>query len=494
MINLKKPIVWTIAGSDSSGGAGIQADTLTIHDLGGHACSLVTAVTAQNSIKLHGVGALSAADIADQWLALIKDMPPAAIKIGMLANEEQLVFIAQQLANLRGQGCGVPVVWDPVLSASVGGVLSPFGAQQLAYLAPYTDVVTPNISELSALTNIAIRCDQDIDCAVAVLFELGCKAVLVKGGHRHWAVEVEDRLYTHQEHWRLTTDRIDTVHGHGTGCCLSSALATALAMGFDEADATCVAKAYVYQGLKQATGVGQGSGPIAHLGWPTRRGDFPVTSNVARPIKSTMEGFPSLEKSNIGLYPVVDSVDWIARLLALGVTTLQLRIKQPMSVDVEQQIVDAIGLGRRYQAQVFINDHWEAAIRHGAYGIHLGQDDLAEANLQRIQEAGLRLGISTHGYVELLRILPLKPSYIALGHIFPTTTKDMPSKPQGLDKLALYQQLVGDIPTVAIGGINQQRVPSVKAKGVNGIAMVTAITEASDPVATTRGLLEMLNG
>ena len=119
---------------------------------------------------------------------------------------------------------------------------------------------------------------------------------------------------------------------------MSSALATALAMGFDEADATCVAKAYVYQGLKQATGVGQGSGPIAHLGWPTKRDDFPVTSNVARPIRSSMEGFPLLEKSNIGLYPVVDLVDWIARLLAIGVTTLQLRIKRPMSVDEEQQI------------------------------------------------------------------------------------------------------------------------------------------------------------
>lgn len=133
----------------------------------------------------------------------------------------------------------------------------------------------------------------------------------------------------------------------------------------------------------------------------------------------------------LGLYPVVDSVDWIARLLDWGVSTLQLRIKDPQATDLEQQIQQAIELGRRYQARLFINDYWQLAIKHGAYGVHLGQEDIQTADLDALRQAGLRLGISTHDAAELAEALALKPSYVALGHIFPTQTKEMPSQPQG---------------------------------------------------------------
>ena len=148
----------------------------------------------------------------------------------------------------------------------------------------------------------------------------------------------------------------------------------------------------------------------------------------------------------------------------------------------------------RYRAQVFINDHWQEAIKYGAYGVHLGQEDLAQADLAKIQQAGIRLGVSTHGYAEILRVLPLSPSYIALGHIYPTKTKDMPSQPQGIEKLGLYQKLIAHIPTVAIGGINQDRLASVQQQGVSGIAMVTAITESPNPEMVVRELMEAIDG
>lgn len=494
MISLKKPIIWAVAGSDCSGGAGIQGDCLTIQGLGGHACTLITAVTAQNSVKLKHVGALSAADLAEQWSALQSDMAPDAIKIGMLANEEQLVFIAQQIAKMRLLNRCLHVVWDPVLSASVGGLLSPFGAQQLAYLAPYVDVITPNIEELQRLTNIPIRCDQDIDSAVACLFEMGCKGVLVKGGHRHWANEIEDRLYTKRHFYRFSSTRIDTQHGHGTGCCLSSAMAVALAKGFPTEDAVCIAKAYVFQGLRAAYHVGQGSGPIAHLGWPSEVQDFPMVTNVVQPLPAVNAGFAPLVDPDIGLYPVVDSEQWVRRLLQCGVKTVQLRIKHQMNADIEAMIERVVLLGEQFRAQVFINDHWQEAIKYGAYGVHLGQEDLAQADLAKIQQAGIRLGVSTHGYAEILRVLPLSPSYIALGHIFPTKTKDMPSQPQGIEKLGLYQKLIAHIPTVAIGGINQDRLASVQQQGVSGIAMVTAITESPNPEMVVRELMEVIDG
>ncbi|MGR5246620.1 thiamine phosphate synthase [Vibrio sp. PNB23_22_6] len=215
--------------------------------------------------------------------------------------------------------------------------------------------------------------------------------------------------------------------------------------------------------------------------------------------------FPTLTKQSLGLYPVVDDVAWIERLLPLGINTIQLRIKNPQQVDLEQQIIRAIELGRQYQAQVFINDYWQLAIKHGAYGVHLGQEDIEESNLAQLTKAGIRLGLSTHGYYELLRIVQIHPSYIALGHIFPTTTKQMPSKPQGLVLLARYQKLIDSIPytnteptfrpskdkavsvdelgfpTVAIGGIDQFNADQVWQTGVSSLAVVRAITLAESP-------------
>ena len=191
---------------------------------------------------------------------------------------------------------------------------------------------------------------------------------------------------------------------------------------------------------------------------------------------------------------MVDSVDWIARLLEWGVKTLQLRIKDPQAADLEQQIMQAIELGRRYQARLFINDYWQLAIKHGAYGVHLGQEDIQIADLDALRNAGLRLGISTHDPVELAEALTIRPSYVALGHIFPTQTKDMPSQPQGLARLRECVLQSGDCPTVAIGGISEERVPQVLATGVGSVALVSAITKAADPKAATERLLRMIEG
>lgn len=193
----------------------------------------------------------------------------------------------------------------------------------------------------------------------------------------------------------------------------------------------------------------------------------------------------------LGLYPVVDSVEWIARLLEAGVRTIQLRIKDQQDEAVEPTIVEAIALGKRYQARLFINDYWRLAIKHHAYGVHLGQEDLDVANLNAIREAGLRLGVSTHDDAELDRALAIRPSYIALGHIFPTQTKAMPSEPQGLSELQRHIARLKGVSTVAIGGISIARAPEVLATGVGSIAVVSAITQAPDWRAATQKLLTL---
>ena len=182
----------------------------------------------------------------------------------------------------------------------------------------------------------------------------------------------------------------------------------------------------------------------------------------------------------LGLYPVVDSVQWIERLLDAGVRTLQLRIKDRRDEEVEADVVAAIALGRRYNARLFINDYWRLAIKHQAYGVHLGQEDLQATDLNAIRAAGLRLGVSTHDDMEIDVALAARPSYIALGHVFPTQTKQMPSAPQGLEQLARHVERLADYPTVAIGGISLARAPAVIATGVGSIAVVSAITQAAD--------------
>ncbi|KHS73470.1 thiamine phosphate synthase [Pectobacterium brasiliense] len=203
----------------------------------------------------------------------------------------------------------------------------------------------------------------------------------------------------------------------------------------------------------------------------------------------------ALTPQRLGLYPVVDSVEWIERLLGVGVKTIQLRIKDRSDEQAEAEVIQAIALGRRYQAQLFINDYWRLAVKHQAYGVHLGQEDLDTTDLAAIKQAGLRLGVSTHDDRELARAVAINPSYIALGHIFPTQTKDMPSAPQGLAELTRHiTDLQGRFPTVAIGGISIDKVPAVLKTGVGSIAVVSAITQAPDWRQATAMLLRMIEG
>lgn len=256
-----------------------------------------------------------------------------------------------------------------------------------------------------------------------------------------------------------------------------------LALDFPLEDALCIARAALSQG--QA---------VSRETWPTQLACFPQVGSTLQ--VSCSDAFPAIVKDKFTLYPVVDTVEWIEFLLKLGVKTLQLRIKDPHQVDLEEQIIRAIALGREHDAQLFINDYWQLAIKHQAYGVHLGQEDLTCANLPQLLAAGVRLGLSTHGYVELLRAAQIQPSYIALGHIFPTTTKQMPSKPQGLVRLSAYQRMADQlayhdelgVPTVAIGGIDGSNICDVLACGVNAAAVVRAITQANDPVNAVQDL------
>jgi thiamine-phosphate pyrophosphorylase len=188
-------------------------------------------------------------------------------------------------------------------------------------------------------------------------------------------------------------------------------------------------------------------------------------------------------------YPVVDSVAWVARLALLGVGTIQLRAKNLNDAEALQIVSDALEVIKGTDAKLVVNDYWRAAIVAGAQHLHLGQEDLADADLGAIREAKLTLGISTHDDEELATALRAKPDYIALGPIFPTTLKSMRFAPQGIPKIAEWKKRVGDIPLVAIGGIKLEHAAEIFAAGADSIAVVSDVTQNPDPDARVRAWL-----
>jgi thiamine-phosphate pyrophosphorylase len=182
-------------------------------------------------------------------------------------------------------------------------------------------------------------------------------------------------------------------------------------------------------------------------------------------------------------YPVVDSVAWVARLALLGVGTIQLRAKNLADGEALQLVTDALEVIKGTPTKLVVNDYWRAAIVAGAQHLHLGQEDLVDADLKAIRAAGLTLGISTHDDEELATALAAKPDYVALGPIFPTTLKSMRFAPQGIPKITEWKRRVGPIPLVAIGGIKLEQAADIFAAGADSIAVVSDVTQNVDPDA-----------
>src|SRR6201982_720057 len=188
-------------------------------------------------------------------------------------------------------------------------------------------------------------------------------------------------------------------------------------------------------------------------------------------------------------YPVVDSINWVARLTKLGVGTVQLRAKNLNDADALAIVREALAVTRGTGTKLVVNDYWRAAIDANAQHLHLGQEDLADADLKAIREAGLTLGVSTHDDEELAIALKAKPDYVALGPIFFTTLKSMRFAPQGIPKITEWKRRVGDIPLVAIGGIKLEQAAEIFSAGADSIAVVSDVTQNTDPDARVRAWL-----
>jgi hydroxymethylpyrimidine kinase/phosphomethylpyrimidine kinase/thiamine-phosphate diphosphorylase len=505
-----KPIVWSITGSESVIDTGIHTDRLTIKDLGGHIGEVVTAITTQNSENNFVIAPTSSKLMLNQLNDLLRDLMPSVIKIGLLVNTQQFQLVSRWLETvladyLQQHKLDIPIIWDPVTIPNDGHLLMLVNNKPTAHdylcLAKQVTLITLNECELKQFADMFTSEGASSQCALDHVANALSTNILVteedrSGEHTTDWLAAKSIAHTsaYHEHQRIgfKSSRVNTSHNFDSGCTLSSAIATAMALGHPLLDAIVIAKAYVQQGLLNAHGLDKSTDASARKGWPKELLYFP---EILLPKFPCVSAIPLLKFATVTeplqVYTVTQSLHVLEQVLKAGARTVQLRIKLDIDSQnkaqvhhdrIENDIIHAIALGRQYKAQVFINDHWQLALKHSAFGVHLGQEDLLHADLSQIAEAGLALGLSSHGYFEMLLVQQLSPSYLAIGHIFPTPTKQMPSLPQGLLKLSRYCQLLsGKIPLVAIGGITMHNLPQLKSTLVNDVAVVRGIELAENP-------------
>ena len=495
------PVIWSIAGTDSGGGAGLAADQRAADALGVHCCTIVAGITAQSTTEVTHIEATPPSVLKAQLDTLAADMPPRVIKTGLLGSAENVRVLAAFVDQLRERQA-LALVVDPVLRASTGAPLAD-AALRAAYrewLLPRATVITPNQAEAVALLETAAGgAPADIPDQARALRALGCEAVVITGGdaaliQRHERLSL-DWLDTPQARGWLALPRETTPHNHGTGCTFASALAAALALGWVTADATVLAKMAATHALRHARPVGRGVGPVvAREGFATDPSLLPRLSLDATPPPP----WDTRPRGRVpGVYAIVDSAERVEAVLRAQPTvdTIQLRLKRPPAMDEadwhailretvarSQRAADAAGV------LLVVNDHWQVAVAAGARALHLGQEDLLalsspeRAELQAARRAGVQLGISSHSLWELCRAAALAPELIACGPVWATTTKDMPWVPQGLDNLAWWARMA-PAPVVGIGGVLEPaQLQAVASTGAAGGCVVRGLGE--DPALT----------
>jgi len=501
-----RPVIWSIAGTDSGGGAGLAADQRAAEAFGVHLCPVVAAVTAQNSRAVTQVQPVSPELLDAQLAALADDLPPLAIKTGLLGGAEQVAVVARWVDRLRARG-PLALVVDPVLGATTGASFADAQTVEAyrAELLPRATLITPNRAEAARLLGQPVAEQSDLPTLARQLQAAGAESVCITGGDSadHGGL-VLDWLASPQAAGWLALPRVDTAHSHGTGCTFASSSAAALALGFVPADALVLAKMATTQALRQGYAAGQGRGPVAaSAGFAHDPALLPALSwdeaaDFSRWSAASAGGAaPALD---LGLYAIVDSADRLTQVLRAGVRTVQLRIKTPAVPDaawraqLAEAIRQSVAAALAHGARLFINDHWRLARELGASAVHLGQEDLqalGQAGRAELQASGLQLGISSHSLWELARARTLAPAYVACGPVWPTLTKDMPWRPQGLDNLAWWCAMAG-VPVVAIGGILSSGQMVLAAR--SGASAVCAVRVLGDDPALTVPALQQALG
>ncbi len=475
--------VLNISANDPLGLAGIHADIRAMQSMNVHCASVITATTAQNQQEFIALNSVSPEAFISQLDALAQQDIFTVVKVGLIANKQQA-----KILNTHGLLKNKVWVLDPVLAASSGNISqTQERIEAIKLLLPKVAMITPNHDEVLALVGIKIDGDESLKQAAQALIKLGAQSVLIKGGHgKNAAEDYFYCAYPIESAFYLSHEVYSTGFNRGTGCAMASLIASALASGASKQDAVVMAKMQIDAGFKHRFKLDAISGSLGFQTWqnhldynPNHELNVTLPNLFGRRFEQNLSFKPC--QGPLGLYPVVDRAQWLEELLPLGINIIQLRVKDLTGHALKQEIKAAIKIANKYDSKLYINDYWQLAIECGAYGVHLGQEDLEVADLQAISDAGVRLGLSSHCFFEVARAKTIKPSYIAFGPVFETQSKDMPWVPQGPSGLKYWRAHLPNVPMVAIGGIHGERFSQVKKTGVDSIAMISAITEHVNP-------------
>jgi hydroxymethylpyrimidine kinase/phosphomethylpyrimidine kinase/thiamine-phosphate diphosphorylase len=481
MVNVKrKPAVLSISAHDPLGMAGIAMDQRALQSMGVHCAGCITANTAQNQTGFFSLNPVDNHVFVRQLDALYKQDIFSVIKIGLISDIYQVkALVAHPIFSNK------TIVLDPVLGASSdNGQVDQGRLEALIFLMKYVNVLTPNVDEARTLMSVLdaafTQFNDVLELAKTLHQHISC-VVLLKGGHG--AHKAKDLYCDNERHFYL--EHAEFTHGfnRGTGCAMASVISGAIALGHSIADAVVIAKMQMDAGWQHPFSIDEHTGSLGFVTF--NQSDASQFKNSQLPSVYVSEQQKDLNflpcGHELGLYPIVDRAQWLERLLPLGVKVIQLRVKDLTGDALKAEIMQCVKMANQYDCQLYINDYWQLAIECGAYGVHLGQEDIDDADLSAIAKAGLRLGLSSHCFYEVARAKTIKPSYIAFGPVYATQTKDMPWVPQGETGLSYWRAQLADFPLVAIGGIHGERFEKVKAQGVDSIAMISAITQAENP-------------
>ena len=487
----------TIAGSDPSGGAGIQADLKTFSALGVYGATAITAVTVQNTQSVKYVHKLPPQVVYDQIVAVMEDVTVDAVKIGMVNDAETLDAIVRALTAYRSKF----LVVDPVMVSTSGCALMQPDALAIMKerLLPMADLVTPNLPEAWTLAGT----DTSVDDAAQAILRLGVKALLIKGGHAEGNTET-DYLYRYKgegvKRVEFTAETIDTPNTHGTGCTLSSAIAALLACGNGLEDAVRQAKEYLTEALKAGAGVhvGRGHGPVCHFyadrvmrlcGYKVVRYDLKTLKPKDLETASRLQFITHFTDK----YSYYDSA-----MMALegGCQWIQLRMKDACEAEIERVARLILPECRRMGAVFVIDDHVELALRVGADGVHLGKNDMPVDEARRLAGDGFIIGGTANTFEDVQRLATQGADYIGCGPFRFTMTKKNLAPMLGLEGykriLSQMKECGIGLPLVAIGGITSDDIPQLMAAGVSGIALSGSVLRAEQPVEEMRKVVEKL--
>ncbi|CAL5379793.1 unnamed protein product [Camellia sinensis] len=489
---LRIPHVLTVAGSDSGAGAGIQADLKACAARGVYCSTVITAVTAQNTIGVQGVNIVPEDFVAEQLKSVLSDMNVDIVKTGMLPS----IGIVKVLHHCLKQFPVRALVVDPVMVSTSGDVLA--GPSILAGfredLFPMADIVTPNLKEASALLGgVQLETVDDMRSAAKSIHDMGPRNVLVKGGDLASSLDAVDIFFDGDNFYELRSPRVRTRNTHGTGCTLASCIAAELAKGSLMLSAVKVAKRYVGSALDYSKDIAIGNGlqgPFDHL--------LKLKSNVHNSCRPQV-----FDPSDLFLYAVTDSgmnkkwgrsiADAVKAAIEGGATIVQLREKEAETRDFLESAKACVEICRAYGVPLLINDRIDIALACDADGVHVGQSDTPASIARTLLGPEKIIGVSCKTPEQAHQAWVDGADYIGCGGVYSTNTKanNITVGLEGLKAVCLSSKL----PVVAIGGIgvsNARAVMEIGVAALKGVAVVSAFFDRESVLNETRKLHALL--